>query len=97
MCLKIQLLKSMMSLVRRSKSGSKPVRTCCVCRIQAVKKTLNRFVLENNGPVQDIRQNKTGRGAYCCQNERCLAVFLSQQKRWEKALKVKNAILASKS
>jgi len=97
MRLKIRLLKNVISLIRRSKSCTEPVRTCCVCRTKAFKKTLHRFVLENDSPVQDIRQRKKGRGAYCCQKESCLAVFLSQQKRWKKALKVKNVFVALKS
>jgi predicted RNA-binding protein YlxR (DUF448 family) len=63
---------------------------CCVCRIKALKIALHRFVLEEDKPVLDARKNKVGRGAYCCHNEKCLAAFLSQQKRWKRALKVKN-------
>jgi predicted RNA-binding protein YlxR (DUF448 family) len=61
-----------------------------VCRIKAVKTSLYRFVLEGGRPVLDERQDKPGRGAYCCRDERCLAGFLSRQKIWKRALKVKS-------
>ena len=78
-----------MGLISRSeKKQNQPFRMCCVCRIQALKITLNRFVLEKDKPILDEYKNKAGRGAYCCNNKKCLAAFLSQQKRWEKALKV---------
>ncbi|MBW6521176.1 MAG: DUF448 domain-containing protein [Desulfoarculaceae bacterium] len=55
-----------------------------------MKITLDRFVLEKGKPVLDVRKDKAGRGAYCCTNERCRAFFLSQQKRWKRALRVGN-------
>lgn len=72
---------------------AQPVRTCCVCRAKALKINLDRFVLEEGKPVQDVRKDKAGRGAYCCKDERCCAVFLSQQKRWKRALRVGNTTL----
>ena len=72
---------------------TQPVRTCCVRRAKALKIKLDRFVLEEGKPVQDVRKDKAGRGAYCCQDERCRAVFLSQQKRWKRALRVGNTTL----
>lgn len=74
-----------------------PVRTCCVCRNKALKSTLYRFVLENGNPVQDVRQDKVGRGAYCCKNEKCLVAFVNQQKRWKRALRVEKKPLARQS
>ena len=78
-----------MSLGSRVKEHqAQPVRTCCVCRVKALKMDLDRFVLEEGKPVQDVRKDKAGRGAYCCMNESCRAVFLSQHKRWKRALRV---------
>ena len=86
------------SLISRSKEKqTQPVRMCCVCRIKALKITLHRFVLEEDKPVLDVYKNKAGRGAYCCDNEKCLAAFLSQQKRWKRALKVEKNPSALKS
>jgi hypothetical protein len=77
------------SLISKSKKKqTQPIRMCCVCRIKALKITLHRFVLEEDKPVLDVYKNKAGRGAYCCHNEKCLAAFLSQQKKWKRALKV---------
>lgn len=67
-----------------------PVRTCCVCRKKDLKSSLIRLVLQDGQPVQDARQDKVGRGAYCCNSGTCLVAFVSQQKRWKRALKVKN-------
>ncbi len=96
--LRTWLVKMWMNQVSRTKKKqSQPVRTCCVCRKKALKTTLHRFVLEENKPVLDGRKEKAGRGAYCCNNERCLEVFLSQQKKWKRALKVEGNPLALKS
>jgi len=86
---------SPVSRVKRDKIH--PVRTCCACREKALKITLQRFVLEEGRPVLDVRKDKAGRGAYCCHNESCQSVFLSQQKRWKRALRVGNLPQALKS
>lgn len=84
--------------VPKSKTDAvQPVRTCCVCRIKAAKASLYRFVLEGGVPILDGRQEKMGRGAYCCRDERCLAGFLNRQKIWKRALKGKGVSLALKS
>ena len=86
------------SLSSRSKEKqSQPFRMCCVCRIKALKRTLHRFVLEEDEPILDVYKNKAGRGAYCCNNEKCLTAFLSQQKRWKRALKVEKKPSAMES
>jgi predicted RNA-binding protein YlxR (DUF448 family) len=72
------------------KNQTHPFRSCCVCRKKALKTTLHRFVLEGNNPVLDMYKKKAGRGAYCCNNEKCLVGFLNQPKRWKRALKVES-------
>ncbi|MBA3005268.1 MAG: YlxR family protein [Desulfocapsa sp.] len=91
-------MKMRMSQVSRTKASQcQPVRTCCVCRTKTLKVSLDRFVLKEDKPVLDEHKVKEGRGAYCCHNERCQEVFLSQQKRWKRALKVERNPLALKS
>ena len=65
-----------------------PVRTCVVCRQQAAKFALCRFVLSAGQPQVDRRQRMPGRGAYCCDNGRCDQEFLRQSRRWQRAFRI---------
>lgn len=50
-----------------------PERMCIVCRQMLPKAELIRFVSENNSVVIDKTRKKSGRGAYICKNEECIA------------------------
>ena len=68
---------------------SHPIRSCVCCGNKQIKWTLNRFVLDEKGSViKDPKMNKTGRGAYVCDDPSCWNK-LSKDDRLRKALKAK--------
>lgn len=62
--------------------GHTPMRTCVVCRLQAPKSVLRRFVRAPNlKPLADPRQILPGRGFYVCNQFSCLDKLMSIGKR----------------
>jgi len=66
-----------------------PMRSCVVCRKKLEKESLNRYVWCGQKPVLDEEQIMPGRGAYCCQREKCTTHFLQQKKMWQKVYRRK--------
>ncbi|MEE0435018.1 MAG: YlxR family protein [Peptococcaceae bacterium] len=66
----------------------KPVlRSCAICREKKEKRELLRIVRRPTGEVEiDPSGKKTGRGAYICANEQCVA-NAEKNKRLNSALK----------
>src|SRR5579862_826402 len=65
-----------------------PIRTCVACRETDAKRDLLRVVRLPDGTLQhDPKGKLSGRGAYVCANERCIAQA-RKQKKFERALKV---------
>ena len=48
------------------KTAHTPIRSCKSCRKKLAKSELQRWVLENNEPVLDEKQNMSARGVYVC-------------------------------
>ncbi len=67
-------------------SSAGPVRTCVVCRGQFAKDMLQRYVWEHKTGtiVLDRAQTQSGRGAYCCREERCEKKFLTHKLGWKR-------------
>ena len=65
-----------------------PVRTCTICGCKASKEQLCRFVWQGQRPVMDVRKRMMGRGAYCCDRERCVDGFLAREKKWKIAFRL---------
>jgi uncharacterized protein len=65
-----------------------PVRTCKLCGCKAPKDVLCRFVWRDRRPVLDVNKHMVGRGAYCCDQEKCLNGFLGREKKWKIAFKL---------
>ena len=66
--------------------ASKAVRTCTVCGCKAPKEELCRFVWRDKRPVLDVGKRMAGRGAYCCDRQRCVDGFLGREKKVENFL-----------
>ncbi len=66
-----------------------PVRTCIVCGKKAEQKSLKRYIWDGNGPVSDDEKKHHGRGAYCCNTEKCIGVFFKAGKKLERAFRLK--------
>lgn len=65
-----------------------PMRMCVGCREMKPKKELIRVVRSPEGELSvDLKGKKSGRGAYVCYNETCLARAL-KQKQLDRALEV---------
>lgn len=65
-----------------------PMRMCVGCREMKPKKELIRVVRSPEGELSvDLKGKKSGRGAYVCYNEACLARAL-KQKQLDRALEV---------
>ncbi|MDD2428655.1 MAG: YlxR family protein [Eubacteriales bacterium] len=63
-----------------------PMRMCVGCREMRPKKELIRIVRSPEGEISiDMKGKKSGRGAYICYNEQCLARAL-KQKQLDRAL-----------
>ncbi len=57
----------------------KPERTCIVCRSKKEKKKLLRIVCTAGGEViLDGRCRLPGRGAYICDDEKCLSLLIKK-------------------
>lgn len=52
--------------------GHEPVRICIVCRNRQHKRALARLVITEGRVMVDERKILPGRGAYLCDNEKCL-------------------------
>jgi len=52
-----------------------PLRRCRVCRQQAPKMELIRWVMTDGQFQPDPRQTMPGRGNYSCNNERCREIL----------------------
>lgn len=65
-----------------------PVRTCCACGRKREKVELVRFVWQHGEIITDFRKILPGRGAYCCSDEKCLAMFMKQQKKWKRIFRL---------
>lgn len=50
-----------------------PIRTCIACKTATHKQSLIRIVLKNGAPVWDFKKNLEGRGAYVCDNDKCVS------------------------
>ena len=76
----------------------RPLRSCVVCRETSDKRLLLRVVrlpLEKGGGVVFDRTGKlSGRGAYVCQDEKCIHLARIQ-KRFERSLKVDSALIGA--
>ena len=68
----------------KSKATKVVVRTCVCCGKKEEKNKLKRFVWREKEPVLDPLQQKAGRGAYCCGDEKCQTLFFKQQKKWQR-------------
>jgi predicted RNA-binding protein YlxR (DUF448 family) len=67
-----------------------PVRTCVACRSTDEKRDLLRIVRVADGSVcYDSRGKVSGRGAYLCPKESCLAIA-KKRRCLERALKVES-------
>lgn len=67
-----------------------PKRTCVSCRGSDAKRSLLRVVRQPDGTVcYDERGKISGRGAYLCSSEACIALA-KKQKRLERSFKVEN-------
>jgi predicted RNA-binding protein YlxR (DUF448 family) len=65
-----------------------PIRTCVACRETDEKRDLLRVVrLPDGAVVYDARGKLSGRGAYVCATEKCIALA-RKQKKLERSLKV---------
>jgi predicted RNA-binding protein YlxR (DUF448 family) len=65
-----------------------PIRTCVACRTADSKRTLLRVVRQADGSVQyDPKGKLSGRGAYVCARQACIALA-RKQKKLERSLKV---------
>lgn len=64
-----------------SRRGHVPVRLCIGCKKRKKKEELVRFILTADGSVRVVEgKNKTGRGAYVCQDASCLK--LAKKRRY---------------
>jgi predicted RNA-binding protein YlxR (DUF448 family) len=52
------------------------------------KYQLRRFVWREQGVEEDPGQKMTGRGAYCCMDEKCLQLFLQKRKKWKRLFRL---------
>ena len=64
-----------------------PVRTCLGCGKKSAKHKLLRFGLVVNKVVPDTGVQVSGRGAYCCRDEKCIKFFLQNKKRVSRAFR----------
>ena len=61
-----------------TKVGHTPLRRCLGCRKRRRKDELIRLVsVEGRGVVVDVGQRMPGRGAYFCNDDRCLRIGIS--------------------
>jgi predicted RNA-binding protein YlxR (DUF448 family) len=61
-----------------TKVGHTPLRRCLGCRKRRRKDELIRLVfVEGRSVVVDVVQRMSGRGAYLCNNDRCLHIGLN--------------------
>ncbi|WP_370362781.1 YlxR family protein [Desulfopila sp. IMCC35008] len=65
-----------------------PQRTCVSCGRKTEKTELKRFVWGENSPLEDIPGTASGRGAYCCRNEKCVHSMKVQQKKWKRLFRL---------
>ena len=66
-----------------------PVRTCLGCGAKLLKKKMLRFVADRDGLVMvDQQKCLPGRGAYCCSDYKCLAIFIKKKGRLLRALRI---------
>ncbi len=71
-----------------------PIRMCVFCRRRFPKKAMTRFVLKGNSIVPDHGQCLSGRGAYCCSDEKCMKrLSLDRKGLLEMALRPKKKFL----
>jgi predicted RNA-binding protein YlxR (DUF448 family) len=68
-----------------------PIRSCVVCRETSDKRQLLRVVRQpekaGGAVIADATGKMSGRGAYVCANDKCIALA-QKQKRFERALAV---------
>ena len=67
---------------------TQPIRTCLGCSKKFPKERLLKFVLDNGKLQLDKRGTGLGRSAYCCDNKKCLDVFLGHKKKLSRAFRV---------
>ena len=61
-----------------TKVGHTPLRRCLGCRKRRRKDELIRLVsVEGRGVVVDVGQRMSGRGAYLCNDDRCLRIGIN--------------------
>ncbi|MGW8195512.1 MAG: YlxR family protein [Desulforhopalus sp.] len=65
-----------------------PQRTCCICKTKRAKRELHRFVWKHDAVEADPEQLLQGRGAYCCDNEKCLQLFQRKKKKWKRLFRL---------
>ncbi|PIE64956.1 MAG: hypothetical protein CSA26_05570 [Desulfobacterales bacterium] len=65
------------------------IRTCVSCGGKFPKRSLFRHVWNGNEPVRDPEQIFSGRGVYCCKQERCIGKLMAAGKRWEKLFRIR--------
>jgi predicted RNA-binding protein YlxR (DUF448 family) len=51
------------------KTAHTPIRSCKSCRKKLAKNELQRWVMENNQPVLDEKQNMLARATYVCSED----------------------------
>ena len=52
------------------------------------KYELKRYVWRDEKVQEDPGQNLPGRGAYCCDNERCVGLLLGKSKKWKRLFRL---------
>jgi len=67
---------------------AEPIRSCCACGKKSQKEQLLRFVWKNETVELDRLQTMSGRGAYCCANEKCARLFCKQKKKWKRLFRL---------
>jgi len=65
-----------------------PLRTCLVCRQKRPKSDLRRLAVADGIVVIDQFGRVGGRGAYCCNNPRCLRKLFRSKKQFTRAFRV---------
>ncbi len=67
--------------------NKKLTRTCIACRAKKQKNELIRMVARNSEIIKDEEQKLEGRGAYICNNSKCLEIATKSNK-FKRALKI---------
>ncbi|MBU4261732.1 MAG: DUF448 domain-containing protein [Proteobacteria bacterium] len=69
-----------------------PIRTCLGCGKKAEKHCFVRFAVFNGQIALDSEFRISGRGAYCCRQEKCLRNLLKRERKLARALHCENLL-----